>query len=346
MSLTFNVSATDGNFQKKFDTIEQAEAHFGKSYASEDISNDGVTRAVPADKETEAVVEEYRLAAHLNRVQGLFNSELLGDKLDDAMRHGLAYRLLYENGKGLFALREQDKVDFALKMLTAPSEGEQPPMIKEDVLISYDKGQHLLVIEDHRQEAKSLSELISRPFCQSAQLNMEAHLRNEDEGGSREIKIGYLSGQVHTMLPELKRIEGVVEQSEVINASVSGYKNHQENPEMIYASEDNPMAFNNPWISNTLLSNKGTGEIDHVAVVDEEMLEKLGAVPGEPGWVCFYEFDKENNYELLQTTPKQLNIGDIIDVKGKSIQPKNEVTQQYEKPTEDAKQEYRRQMPF
>lgn len=342
--LNFKVYTSDGNHKKTFKDIKQAVAHFGEGYATSDVSNDGVVRAVPLDQATEDIVEDYRKAAHLNSVVRISDSMILGSKLSENVKESLKYSSKCKGEDAIFFLRDGDDIELAFKMLIEQTEDENTILVREDVLVSYDDYLNLLVVEDHSGKAEKLSELLNRPFALSAKHEFISNLPNEDEGSVRTFKLGSLVGQIHTMVDDLNRIDDIVmneDRWDTISSSRYGYSNHQKMPELIFSGKRYQPA-NYKWGTNTTLQKNGGNEIVDVVIVNEDIMNKIGVVTNEPAWISFYDYDEKNDHETVTKNAKQINIGDLIDIKNKTVIKKDDLSQTYGTPTEEAKQEYNR----
>lgn len=185
----FDVNASDGSFNKQFETMREAEEYFGPELIYSNVSVDGVQTFYPADKTTENALHEYRDVRRLannNSAQNVFPSEV---GINDELLAAANYQAVVQ-ADNCWILRGEDHVKMARAMLCDADFNEQLMQCRQDVLMVIGTDHRSVFVRDLAKTADSLSDLAARPLEQIDGRSMELLFPNEDTGQVRKIPLG------------------------------------------------------------------------------------------------------------------------------------------------------------
>lgn len=198
-TLNFTIYSVDGQSKKQFDDILAVESYFGNSLRESNVSDDGVQRIEPDDKNAELALKAYREASAMDP----FDSSRMdmaiplrdGDKekLEREFRMSTRVNL----GHGRFALRGEDHSEFALGHLCGGDPGLDPmEQCTENTVLYTDTFTGLVLIEDLLGKATSIDELLERPLVYTAGAALTYNSEIFDNGSS------YISLKGHCVGPK------------------------------------------------------------------------------------------------------------------------------------------------
>lgn len=170
-TLNFTIYSVDGQSKKQFDDILAVESYFGKALRESNVSDDGVQRIEPDDKNAELALKAYREASAMEPFDpsrmdmAIPLREGEKEKLEREFRMSTRVNL----GHGRFALRGEDHSEFALGHLCGGDPGLEPmDQCTENTVLYTDTFTGLVLIEDLLGKATSIDELLERPLIYTA----------------------------------------------------------------------------------------------------------------------------------------------------------------------------------
>jgi hypothetical protein len=345
MPLKFNVYASDGNSKKTFKDMAAAEQQFGTGIAHSDVSNDGVVRISPANKETEEALRHYREIKQLGKV---YSPEVLSLPLTEGIRARLSNENPVSDGKGTFYLRGDDYIAHALVALCGAEPGEGVSCItraqcKENVSVTYDESAKVMVVIDALGTAKALNDLALRSLVKVGSLKFDATTVNEDTNVYTEHYLGYSVGDEAHMAKVYNGTLDVGMGGADVDVTFNGFVNSKELTTLLLSL--NKKEFNMLPFKTTEFEND-EGKVISLDVVTPAFAEYAHSNPEKGVWVEDYRVGVKGGEFKTTSEIVLLNIGDAIDYESGAVIKKEDLNEKYKPVSPDNPRSLQHGIPF